>query len=402
MCNCNSTSHTTICQPQIPCEQNDCSCPVKDLSTDCVLYTGDTLGCSGVEKGTILTELIQQIDTYICTSIEQLRNSLNLVNVGTGLNIYKGINALGKREIRSLKTTNTLLTSAVSTNTNEIELGVDEEELSQFVKDNQIITEQGVQGSGILNFLARWTPNGTTLGTGLIQDDSSSVSIGEAPNAFSMLNILSNKANGITTSQSVSGKGIDVRSIIAGALPNWGFVSWAGNSTTQNLGGEIVVTGGTTSTNIGITTQVTGGANNYSVQLQDGTEGINKVLTSVTADGKANWVTPDYTQPNLQRIISSFPDGEYVLQPGDNNYTLILSNNTAPITIVVPTSLPSKFAVAFIQKGTGEVLFAPISVSVTVKTPIIGAYKVKGVNYFAYLEQEEGSNVFYLGGNIKV
>jgi len=32
--------------------------------------------------------------------------------------------------------------------------------------------------------------------------------------------------------------------------------------------------------------------NKYSLQLKDGTEGINKVLTSVTSDGKANWVTP--------------------------------------------------------------------------------------------------------------
>ena len=32
--------------------------------------------------------------------------------------------------------------------------------------------------------------------------------------------------------------------------------------------------------------------NRYSVQLVDGTEGVGKVLTSVTSDGKANWVTP--------------------------------------------------------------------------------------------------------------
>ena len=110
----------------------------------------------------------------------------------------------------------------------------------------------------------------------------------------------------------------------------------------------------------------------------------------------------DYTANNLQKVVSPFPDGEYILQPEDNNYTLILGNNTTPITIFVPTGLPSKFAVAFIQQGTGEVLIAPISSSVTIKTPITGAYKLKGVNYFAYLEQEVGSNVFYLGGNIKV
>jgi hypothetical protein len=39
--------------------------------------------------------------------------------------------------------------------------------------------------------------------------------------------------------------------------------------------------------------------NRYSVQLKDGTEGLNKVLTSVTSDGKANWETPKTNGSNL-------------------------------------------------------------------------------------------------------
>ena len=42
-------------------------------------------------------------------------------------------------------------------------------------------------------------------------------------------------------------------------------------------------------TNIGGKFTGTGSINNYAVQLQDGTEGINKILVSTTADGKANW-----------------------------------------------------------------------------------------------------------------
>jgi hypothetical protein len=39
--------------------------------------------------------------------------------------------------------------------------------------------------------------------------------------------------------------------------------------------------------------------NKYSLQLKDGTEGLNKVLTSVTSDGKANWETPKTNGSNL-------------------------------------------------------------------------------------------------------
>lgn len=68
MCNCGNTT-TSICTST--CTTTDCSCPVKDLSTDCVLYTGNDLACSGIKKGTILTELIQQLDTYICDKFSQ-------------------------------------------------------------------------------------------------------------------------------------------------------------------------------------------------------------------------------------------------------------------------------------------------------------------------------------------
>jgi hypothetical protein len=41
-----------------------------------------------------------------------------------------------------------------------------------------------VSGAGTTNYLARWTPNGTTLGVGQIQDDGTYVGIGVTPNPF--------------------------------------------------------------------------------------------------------------------------------------------------------------------------------------------------------------------------
>jgi hypothetical protein len=83
MCNkCNSSA--TICG-----QVTECSCPVKDLSTDCVQYTGDDLLCSGIKKGTILTEFLKQLDDFICNTISQLTSgyvpysgSVDNVNLG--------------------------------------------------------------------------------------------------------------------------------------------------------------------------------------------------------------------------------------------------------------------------------------------------------------------------------
>lgn len=65
MCsNCNSNNN--LCN-----STTSCSCPVKDLSTDCVQYTGNDLTYSGIKKGTILTEFLQQLDVFIKNAIEQ-------------------------------------------------------------------------------------------------------------------------------------------------------------------------------------------------------------------------------------------------------------------------------------------------------------------------------------------
>lgn len=109
----------------------------------------------------------------------------------------------------------------------------------------------------------------------------------------------------------------------------------------------------------------------------------------------------DYTANNLQRTITTFGDSTYTLQPEDNNYTLIIQTGGTNKYINIPTGLPENFAVAFIQKGAGDVRIDALS-GVTRNTPITDAYTIKGPNYFAYLEQEGTSNTYYLGGNIKI
>jgi hypothetical protein len=94
---CHKCKNTNICK------QDDCSCPVKDLSTDCVLYTGNNLSCSGIQSNTILTDLIEQLDEFICTLVQQSTYTTTLLSVGEGEDIYSGADLQGRKKIRTIK-----------------------------------------------------------------------------------------------------------------------------------------------------------------------------------------------------------------------------------------------------------------------------------------------------------
>ena len=78
----------------------------------------------------------------------------------------------------------------------------------------------------------------------------------------------------------------------------------------------------------------------------------------------------------------------------------MINNSSTPITITIPSGLLSKISVGFIQQGSADVTIAA-GANVTIRTPISGAYKIKGINYNAYIEQVNSSNVYQLLGNLK-
>lgn len=119
----NSTCHQ--CNTQPLCKPNDCSCPIKDLSTDCILYTGDNLDCISVLSGTILTEVIQELHEFICKFAEAVGGtgtSFSLINIGTGSNIYRNTTLTGNRELRSIKGIGDFLKVEISQSGEEIEI----------------------------------------------------------------------------------------------------------------------------------------------------------------------------------------------------------------------------------------------------------------------------------------
>ena len=83
---CKEDTGCDNCEEQTP----NCACKEKDISTDCIVYTGDDLTCTGIKKGTLLTDVIAQLNSFICTKFEEVLQYFNIVNVGTGAEVYAG------------------------------------------------------------------------------------------------------------------------------------------------------------------------------------------------------------------------------------------------------------------------------------------------------------------------
>ena len=269
-------------------------------------------------------------------------------------------------------------------------------------------TTSSITGSGINNYVTRWTPDGTTLGTGKIRDDNSTVGINAAPVSYAMLNVdggtknigIESRGGGTLTSNSETLRG--VYGYVA--TPNTfglhaGVFGQADGNQRENMGGYFAAQGTTIGTNygligtssagainVGIYGTTSTGANSYAAQLKDGTEGIGKVLTCMTSDGKANWETT-----NKQKEITT---SNYILTNIDNDYTIFINNGVTAISISLGAITVANFCVGFIQEGSADVTF------VGVTNPV--GLKLKGQGYQAFIERKLSTATYYLLGNTKV
>lgn len=138
-CNTNNTQTTTQChvchqKPKCP-PKEPCDCAVKDLSTNCILYDQEDLPCSNIKSGQSLSAILLQLDTFICNLRDELIRMFTLKNIGNGARIYKGIDSLGRKELRTITKTGNIIT--VTENSNEVSVGIDEEALDTFIEENQ-------------------------------------------------------------------------------------------------------------------------------------------------------------------------------------------------------------------------------------------------------------------------
>ena len=119
--NCGCKDITPCIQPL--CIPTPCACPVL-ITSDCVNNVTIDLPCLNITKGKTLNAFLLAMDTAICAKFLAVQAYFRLISVGVGVGkIYKGINILGEKEIKSIKSGNLI---TVANLTNEVEIGVDQ------------------------------------------------------------------------------------------------------------------------------------------------------------------------------------------------------------------------------------------------------------------------------------
>jgi hypothetical protein len=174
-----------------------------------------------------------------------------------------------------------------------------------------------VKGSGTTNYLPKWT--GTTgLGNSIIQDNGSNIGIGVSPTAayklkvYSTLTAIYGESQGGTNNYGVIGSNLgDITGTYVGI---YGFGSAADTSYVDSIyvGGKFLADGSQNNLN-------------YAGWFVDGTEGLNKVLISATADGKSNW-SSDLT--GLTSVRSTTVSGGTIV------ITTTPTNNDSPTQVI--------------------------------------------------------------------
>ena len=197
----------------------------------------------------------------------------------------------------------------------------------------EIYGASGLGGSGTTNYVSKFTSS-SALGNSLIQDNGSNIAVnGTIVSAFkfAVYSTTPGENYNIYGNTTVNGAvGIAGVNQGVGASTNYGASATAQNSTTKNIG-IYAAADGVSAENIGGQFKGISATNNYSVQLQDGTEGIGKVLTSMTADGKAQWVTPSSGSSTWN--VTTQTGATYTAV--SNGYVLV---NAATQTVTLPAA----------------------------------------------------------------
>jgi hypothetical protein len=150
-----------------------------------------------------------------------------------------------------------------------------------------------IPGGGTLNYIAKWTPDGATLGNSQIFDDGENIAVDGSIAVTTKFLVRSDKAFGLSVQQSAIGIAGQYYASADGAGSNVGIQANANSSTTDNTGIQSNVVGTGTDAARGLKVAVSGGLTNYIGEFKDGSEVLGHVLTCVNGTtGAATWQAP--------------------------------------------------------------------------------------------------------------
>ena len=374
--------------------QIDCTCKVR-LSSDFITLKED-LVCSNILKGQTETEALKQLDKYICQRFESLENFFDLINVGSGSQIYKGISNIGKKQLRTLVKSNLI---TITQGTDIVTIAVNEVNLIPFIKANQKTYSAISTGAG-----SEIYKNTTVVG------DNSQLNFRKIKSSNASVNISQGVDDiDITVSASVVPDGSETKINAGTNVTKTGLGTTANpyvissTDTTYSAGTGISLVGTTfnntspdqtVSLTQGGATTITGAYPNFTISSTD-------TNTTYSAGLGLSLTGAVFAVENLQKVIiypTDFTGTNYTLTNADNNFEIIIANGATNVTITVPSGMTSKIGVGFTQKGVGDVAYT--ASGTTINSPV--GLKIKGQFYQTYLTQELNTNIFYLGGNTRI
>ena len=427
MCiNCNQNNCTDCTQEVHICNQcpptEPCDCAVKDLSTDCSVFTGDSIECDSifvVAKNTILSDALANIVSWSCTKFSGIEKFFRIINTGTGAEIYSGTNLLGEKKLRKLKSADGSV--AITQGTDDIDFSVTSSDGSETKIVNgtnttvvgtgttstpyQINAINSTYSNSNLGMGAQVYKDSTVVGSNTqfnfrkLKSSDSSVTILEGINEIDITVVTGSIPDGSETKVTA---GTNTSVTGTGTIATPYVINSTDTNTTYSAGTAMSLVGTTFNNTApdqtvvltqGGATTITGTYPNFTITSTDSN-------TTYSAGAGLALTGTVFSVDNLQKVITyptDFTGTNYTLTNADNNYEIIIDNGATAVTITVPSGLISKIGVGFTQKGTGDVSYT--ASGTTINNPV--GLKIKGQYYQTYLSQELATNIFYLGGNTR-
>lgn len=390
--------HCNECTPDIPCE-----CAVKDLSTNCILFTEDDIKCGEttvITKNLNLTDNLKNLVAYICQRFAD--GVMRLVNIGGGAEIYAGDNLLGHKKLRTIISSDDSILVDQQDEVIDIIASITPQGLQETLDIGASATKGNASYEMDTNGFETITSENSFgfIQTSVLRSPSSLVQLsnyysenGGANSVQGQFNVDAGKAyirqniDGFTSGKTTI---VNFQDPTSNAQLSFPAKTINGN---YILATEDLIPIFSAGTNISIT-----GSNPYTINntlVVDGSETKINPGTTTTVIGNGTTTTPYQIETvNLQKSINS----SYTLTAGDNNYSIKVDNGSTPVTITVPTGLPENFFVGITQKGTADVTLAG-AVGVTLSNPV--GLKIQGQGYYVGVEQIGTTNTFDVLANTK-